>query len=425
MVYVIAKPFFKFFTRDRSALTGGLAHHNAGAHRPEGYTHPRPELDAVLDLLAGTPAGNSAQRTKEAISFLETARKHHKAQPCVELLVTGPPRYEPDPTWEADSPEYRTWQADREYWTTDRIHKWANDHIAFLEGMLPSARLFSAHLHQDETSPHCHLAFIPSDESDYVSWRPLSAAAVGEKPPKDKNDKFQAAKIMSAWQDRYHEAVADKYGLERGERGSTRRHEPLTDKKRRKAMKDRIAGEILQAERKKAADQAERIADLEHENSLLTRALAVAAEFAQVTIRQAVPSFLRKGAAKVWANAAENLRKAFSRGHIAWPFAPVDEAVAGGPQENIADRRITKQVDQAATSARTEGHAAGVRDRDDPTRRETDRQLLDVGYDLGIRAQRVAAVAGVDPPADPLEAQEWLKDRPAGGAEAPVPSVGG
>ena len=226
--------FFKFQTRNRSALTGGLLSHVSGKDRPEKYVTKRNNMEAVVDLL-----GDSAKRTAEAVAYVEATKRHHKAAPCVELLVAGPPPYEPDPDWDVSGPEYHEWKADSEAWGRDREREWADANVCFLQAVLPDARIYQAAFHQDENSPHTHILFVPSDDSDQISWRQLSAAAVGEKPPAGLADAVQRARIMSAWQDLYHAEVGEKFRLERGERGSTRKHEPLTDKKRRNAVEKR------------------------------------------------------------------------------------------------------------------------------------------------------------------------------------------
>ena len=182
---------------------------------------------------------SSDEVTAAAVEYVETTKRHHKAAPCVELLIAGPPPYEPNPEWETDSAEYQEWAADRAHWTPARTEAWARANLRFLEEALPDAQIYQAAWHQDENSPHCHLAFVPCDAANRISWRQLSAAAVGMKPPKGKTDKAQQAKIMSAWQDLYHTEVGEKFRLERGERGSTRKHEPLTDSKRAAAAEQR------------------------------------------------------------------------------------------------------------------------------------------------------------------------------------------
>ena len=305
--------FFKFRTRDRSALTGGLLDHIAGKNRPEDYVTPRPELEAVVQMVA-----SSDEVTAAAVEYVETTKRHHKAAPCVELLIAGPPPYEPNPEWETDSAEYQEWAADRAHWTPARTEAWARANLRFLEEALPDAQIYQAAWHQDENSPHCHLAFVPCDAANRISWRQLSAAAVGMEPPKGKIDKVQQAKIMSAWQDLYHTNVGEKFGLERGEHGSTRKHEPLTDKKRRNAVeKRRIAqarAEILarlEAEKEARVEdvrrlEAEKVKEIEEIRNAAYR-LGVFAERASVDQGVEPPGDPQVAAA--WLIAEEKLQK--------------------------------------------------------------------------------------------------------------------
>ncbi len=301
--------FFKFKTRDRSALTGGLLFHVSGSDRPEEYVTNRDGVEAVVDLL-----GDSQKRTAKAVAYVEATKRHHKAAPCVELLITGPPAYEPDLDWDVNGPEYCEWKADSEAWGRDRERKWAVASLRFLRAALPGAVIYQAALHQDENSPHCHLLFVPSDDSDRISWRQLSAAAVGENPPAGITDEVQRAKIMSAWQDWYHTEVGERFGLERGERGSTRKHEPLTDKKRRKAVEKRRIAQAraemlarLEAEQEARAEDVRRLEAQKEEIRNAAYLLGVLTE--RASVRQDVEPPGDPQIAAGWLTAEERLEE--------------------------------------------------------------------------------------------------------------------
>ena len=227
--------------------------------------------------------------------------------------------------------------------------------LRFLEKALPTAKIYQAAWHQDENAPHCHLAYIPCDESNRISWRQLSAAAVGMEPPKGKTDKVQRAKIMAAWQDWHHREVGRKFGLERGESGSTRTHEPLTAKKRAAAAEQRrIAAEMerLRAER----------------SALLTAFLA--ARDAACRISSGVPRWLRGRVSQVWEETTAAARGACAAVGLSWPAGDLVSAVAL-ERENQVDERIAADRDadyragykRAAESVLAEGYQIGLAHR--------------------------------------------------------------
>ena len=373
--------FLKFSTRDRSALTGGLLDHIAGKTRPTDYVTPRPELAPVVQMVI-----NSGAVTAEAVAYVANTKRHHKAAPCVELLIAGPPPYEPNPTWETDSADYQEWAADRAHWTNERTEAWARANLRFLEKALPTAKIYQAAWHQDENAPHCHLAFIPCDEFDRISWRQLSAAAVGMEPPKGKTDKVQRAKIMAAWQDWHHHEVGRRFALERGESGSTRTHEPLTAKKRAAAAEQRrIAAEMerLRAER----------------SALLTAFLA--ARDAACRISSGVPRWLRGEVSQVWEETTAAARGACAAVGLTWP--------AGDLVSQVALER-EKQVDERIAADRDADYRAGYK--------RAAESVLAEGYQIGLATERAAAYRGVDPPEDPDTAEEWLANL---GKEGPGP----
>ena len=118
----------------------------------------------------------------------------------VDIIVAGPPRY-----------------ADDDAWSDERINEWAQASYEWLRETFPSCPLAIVALHTDESSPHMHVVMIPETDDGRLSWTDVKPKASGQK-----------LNHYRHIQDNYHERVAKRFGLDRGERGSTRKHKPLT-----------------------------------------------------------------------------------------------------------------------------------------------------------------------------------------------------
>lgn len=92
--------------------------------------------------------------------------------------------------------------------TPEKHREYLKDAIQWIKDKWPTAEVLTAVLHDDERSPHVQLLLAPLDARGRFNAKSLMGGPTE----------------MSGHQDAFHESVAKKYGLERGERGSTARH---------------------------------------------------------------------------------------------------------------------------------------------------------------------------------------------------------
>ena len=123
----------------------------------------------------------------------------------VDVLFAGPPPY--------DAPDA---------WSEEKIDTWANDSVDWLRARAPHAYVVGAYLHRDERSPHLHVLFIPIAEDGRLSWNRVEKGFAEEAAAG-----LKGGRVFQSAQSRYHREVAAGFGLERGEVGSSRRHEPI------------------------------------------------------------------------------------------------------------------------------------------------------------------------------------------------------
>lgn len=199
-------------TRDR--LDAALVSHVRGTSRPDHADGPPPSV--LSDRV------DAARKTIARLT--STPRRGRPPKHAVDVLFAGPPRREADDAWEQD-----------------RVAEWAAASVRWLEGLFPD-RIAVAALHVDEASPHVHALLIPETDDGRLSWRSLVQTATGKRRD-----------IYRNLQDRYHAEVAERFGLERGARGSDRKHTPLT---REAGVEARLARERKTRERLAEAESA-------------------------------------------------------------------------------------------------------------------------------------------------------------------------
>ena len=92
-------------------------------------------------------------------------------------------------------------------------------------------------LHLDEGQPHGHILVVLADERGRLGWNRVRKGF-------GMTGSESGRALMGALQERYHREVASKFGLARGEPGSTAEHQPI----------DRVAGvkERIDEERRRA-----------------------------------------------------------------------------------------------------------------------------------------------------------------------------
>ena len=196
-----------------------------GARPPEAV--PRVEWVRLHAHRLGGDPGAAEKAVDEARAVKRRGRPGHA---CIDVLIAGAPGFE--------SPDR---------WDDGKVLRWSRDSAAWLQHMCgPDAVVHSAALHLDEKSPHVHALVVPAvrDKNGGVqlSWsavRKRGAERITGGPIRGSGRPRRGTHgpEMSAWQDSYHTEVGSKYGLGRGERGSTRRHvEPDS----RRGLEDRF-----------------------------------------------------------------------------------------------------------------------------------------------------------------------------------------
>ncbi len=169
---------------------------------------------------------------------LAVRRRGRRGQQCVDVLIAGPPPFE-----------------SLDAWPDERVDRWAADSAAWIKD-LAGVPLHTAALHTDERSPHVHAAFPPFilDEKGRprLSWKAAQATMAERAAGREVQDHRAQ---LAAIQDHYHQHVGARYELDRGERGSRRRHQAPD---RAQGLRDRVRDAERQA---REAEQARVEAD--------------------------------------------------------------------------------------------------------------------------------------------------------------------
>ena len=164
-------------------------------------------------------------------------RRGPKANEVVDVLIAGPP------PWDA-----------ADAWPLEQVEDWGRASLAWLQNEIaPGCPVAEAAIHTDERSPHLHAVIVPVAEytrdGPRLGWsRVQRAAAQRISGSAVKTPSGQ----MRAIQDGYHARVGQAFGLGRGKRGSSRRHE---DPDRVQGLEDRVRD--AEARRVEAAARAD------------------------------------------------------------------------------------------------------------------------------------------------------------------------
>lgn len=120
--------------------------------------------------------------------------------------------------------------------TDEEILRYFEDVEHFVEKEAGRENLLHFTIHMDESSPHAHFGFVPLKDGS-LSWKKF----------------FDGAKGLHAFQDRYYAKVSSRYGLERGEVGTGRKHKEVAEYKREAVRESRAAKEAAEKARDSAA----------------------------------------------------------------------------------------------------------------------------------------------------------------------------
>jgi chemotaxis protein histidine kinase CheA len=116
--------------------------------------------------------------------------------------------------------------------TDEEILRYFKDVERFVEKEAGRENLLHFTIHMDESSPHAHFGFVPLKDGS-LSWKKF----------------FDGAKGLHAFQDRYYTEVSSRYGLERGEVGTGRKHKEVAEYKREAVRESRAAKETAEKAR--------------------------------------------------------------------------------------------------------------------------------------------------------------------------------
>jgi len=88
--------------------------------------------------------------------------------------------------------------------------QWVKDNKAFLASIYGEENIISMHLHLDEQTPHMHAIVVPITEDGRLSCK-----------------SFVDGKRDLAEQQTQYSKLMEKYGMHRGQEGSTARHQKV------------------------------------------------------------------------------------------------------------------------------------------------------------------------------------------------------
>ena len=191
----------------RATLDANLHQHVLGNIRPDTARAVRERSVVFHDDLPGAQAALAAALDRR------TQRKTRGPKPAhaVDFVLTGPPGYEEENAW----PE-------------ETARAWARECVDWVRELCgPNTVVSGAAMHRDESSPHVHVLVVPIDSEGTLAWKRVcmeaNARIRGQRPgPKRKMGDW-----YRTFQDDLHERVSARYGLERGQRGSSATHQAI------------------------------------------------------------------------------------------------------------------------------------------------------------------------------------------------------
>ena len=223
---------------DRTQRGPGLERHLTGDSRPK-TARPRDGIPPVeFHGASSAPFTNtvgpvvlidraeSDAGAKEAMKHAAACRRAgkrvrgRKAEPVVQFLIAGLPRFGDDDAWFEVTGKRLKVHEKRNY--CRRYHQRALDWLMKCAG--PGSRLVRAVSHYDEAAPHLHVQLVAADAEDRIGWNRIrgqfATSPIG---------RGEHARGLSEMQDQYQLHVAQGFNLARGEVSGAagRKHEPI------------------------------------------------------------------------------------------------------------------------------------------------------------------------------------------------------
>ena len=166
----------------------------------DGRERARLNLRPLVVLVNGVEAAREALAAAKA----NKGRGRPGSIECVKFVFGGPPPL--------DSPDA---------WPQDRVAAWMQANVDWVQTCAgPHAVIATVFYYPDERSRYQHLLLIPITDKGRLSWTALERKFA-------LNPKVPSRLILSSMQDRYQQEVGKRFGLERGEIGSRRKHEAI------------------------------------------------------------------------------------------------------------------------------------------------------------------------------------------------------
>ena len=320
-----------------------LVQHILGEIRPKNAV-PRPGLPAVEVLADDVDAARAAMDA-------ELARPRRGAHPCraVDFILAGPPPHDGPYAWKKEA-----------------VDDWAKAALAWVRAYCPDAPVAAAAVHWDERSPHMHLLLAPIVREGGKVRLGIKAIrqrlASGVEAPRRKRGQHRDE--LSAVQDAYHEHVARRFGLRRGNTQSTARHvkvdalegaqRRLHDLRGSVEHYDRAMDSVLEQRR----DLNDAVAELRHEQARLRGSR-------EVDEREAGLAQVRRETAERAAREAEEERKraeGFSRRLVVGRQARKGKARREELEQRVEELRQARDaLDGEASALRTRVNGLEVR----------------------------------------------------------------
>ena len=215
-----------------------VSRHNAGLTRPDtALTRASWDHQPTVCIL------DNRAKARDARAGLAKVKKT-RGRPGVSnvrFLFGHPPAFEADNAWPRSKVE--AWSRDTAAW----LSEWAR------MGSGGKAVVERVDLHVDEARPHLHASLVPAvgdlglpGPGRRMSWRQILLHATGE----DCRQKPSCRRAMAMLQTQYSMGVGEKYGMVRGEVGSTAvRAEPdgVLGLKKRAELAERRVQELERA----------------------------------------------------------------------------------------------------------------------------------------------------------------------------------
>lgn len=187
--------------KTHAKLEPRLVAHVAGINRPATARPVEGPIDPIIPLC--DPIDLAAVR--ETINRTRPTGRGRRPGEAIDVVIAGPPSY-----------------GTAEQWTDESEMAWASESFAWLKELIgPESVIVTAALHRDESSPHLQAVIVPVHEGR-LGWTKLKEAAW----TRVRSAGAESTTAYGCFQDDYQRVVGHRFGLGRGERGSSRTHEP-------------------------------------------------------------------------------------------------------------------------------------------------------------------------------------------------------